>query len=268
MKTTILTTLTTLLFCLAVKSQISLENLYTNKSSFKVANLTQSGYKYYMLDVVNQQIIIYNTNHSVFNTVTIPTVTNYTCTNVFELSDNLFNSDNLIEYCASFKASSPANDYSAVISENGTTILNCGIRTDPSVFNIGGNVYKLQTVRVTGGTYKESVRIYSLPGSKPCDACGGPTNIMKNNTVTNTMPDAYPNPTNTQITIPYTLTNNEKKGKINIYDINGKILREYNVDNTFDNIILDTEEFNAGTYYYNLTTSSGVSDARKIIVIK
>jgi hypothetical protein len=268
MKTTILISLATLSFSLSLKSQILLENLYTNKSSFKIANLTQSGYKYYMLDVTNQQIVIYNTNHSVFNTITIPTVTNYTCTNVFELSDNLFNSDNLMEYCASFKASSTINDYSAVISENGTTLLNCGLRTDPSVFNIGGNIYKLQTVRVIGGTYKDSVRIYSLPGSKPCDACGGPTSIVKNNSTTSTMPNAYPNPTSTQITIPYTLTNGDTKGKLNIYDINGKALREFSVDNAFDSIILDTQEFSAGTYYYNLTTNSGVSNAKKIIVIK
>ncbi len=131
-------------------------------------------------------------------------------------------------------------------------------------FNISGS-FKLKCKSING----DSTIIYSLSGSLPCDACGGPTSIVKNNsTTTNTLPNAYPNPTSTQITIPYTLTNSDTKGKINIYDINGKILREYNVDNTFEILILDTQEFSAGTYYYNLTSNSGVSDAKKIIVIK
>lgn len=267
MKTAILTILANLILFFTVKGQITLENQYTNKSTFRVANLTQGGYKYYLLDVANQQIAVYNTDHSVYSTITIPAVTNYTCMYVFELSDNLFNSDNLLEYCATYKTTS-TNEYSAVISENGTTLLNCGIGRDLNVFNIGGSAYKLQTVKVTGGSYKDSVRIYSLPGSKPCDACGGPTSIVKNNTATNAMPNAYPNPTSTQITIPYSITNGDTKGKISIYDVTGKILKEYNVDSTFENIILDTNEFSAGTYYYNLTTKSGVSDAKKIIIIK
>ena len=131
------------------------------------------------------------------------------------------------------------------------------------VINLNGS-FKLRLPTINGDT----TLIYSLPGSLPCDACGGPTSIVKNNSTTNTMPNAYPNPTSTQITIPYTLSSSDTKGKINIYDINGKIVKEYNVDNTFDNFILDTQEFSAGTYYYNLTTSSGVSDSKKIIVIK
>lgn len=269
MKTAIITILATILFALTSKSQISLENIYSGKLTFRVANLSQSGFKYYILDQVNNQIAVYNTNHSIFNTINLPTIPNYTCNAVFELSDNLFDTDNLLEYCASYVNSGGTPKY-FVISENGTIILSCGVRNYPTVYNIGNNVYKLATsVRYLNGTpSKDSVSVYSLPGSRPCEACGGPTSIVKNNTTTNTMPNAYPNPTSTQITIPYTFTNNASKGKINIYDINGKIIREYSVDNTFDNLILDTQDFSAGTYYYNLTTNNGISDAKKIIVIK
>ena len=46
------------------------------------------------------------------------------------------------------------------------------------------------------------------------------------------------------------------------------MIKEFKVDNKFETLILDTQEFTAGTYYYNLTTDNGVSSAKKIIVIK
>ncbi|MBK6835471.1 MAG: T9SS type A sorting domain-containing protein [Bacteroidetes bacterium] len=82
------------------------------------------------------------------------------------------------------------------------------------------------------------------------------------------MSKAYPNPTNSQITIPYSFSGNETVGKITIYDISGKLIKEFKVDNTFDKLIIETNDFSAGTYYYNLTTKMGVSDTKKIIVIK
>ena len=263
MKKTIISTIVILFITISVKSQITLETKYPIQPfKLKLCNLTNGGYKYYWLDQTNNQIKMYNSNHSIFKTINVtPPTTPYTYGGVNYISDNLFNSDNLVEFMIVYYQS-PSTYQSKLFNEN-NIILFSSNSSAGELLNISGN-YKLKIP----STNADSTLIYSLPGSLPCEACGGPTSIVKNNTTTNTMPNAYPNPTSTQITIPYTLTNNDTKGKINIYDINGKIVKEYNVDNTFDNFILDTQEFSAGTYYYNLTTSSGVSDAKKIIVIK
>lgn len=263
MKKTILLSIATFAFAITSRSQINIENSYVG--NLQVSNLTSGGYKYYNIDLVSNQVKVYNTNHSIYKTINLPTPTGSDVyKDVILLSDNLFDTDNLIEFILLYKNSlSPVLFLGKVINENGTVILQNN-RTSFQVFNISGS-FKLKCKSING----DSTIIYSLSGSLPCDACGGPTSIVKNNsTTTNTLPNAYPNPTSTQITIPYTLTNSDTKGKINIYDINGKILREYNVDNTFEILILDTQEFSAGTYYYNLTSNSGVSDAKKIIVIK
>jgi hypothetical protein len=264
MKKSIILTTIIILIALVSKSQITIENTYPNGYA-TLTNLTNSGYKYYVFDKVANQIKIYNTNHSIFNTINLvqPTGT-YKNSVVKYLSDNLFATDNLIEFAVI--ASNTVTPFDAkliIYNENNNVLLTLNNTQKSEILNINGS-FKLNRASYPGDT---SV-IYSLPGTLPCDACGGPTGIIKNNSTTNTMPNAYPNPTSTQITIPYTLINSDTKGKINIYDITGKILREYNVDNTFENLILDTQEFSAGTYYYNLTSNSGVSDAKKIIVIK
>lgn len=263
MKKTIISTVVILFFTMTVKSQITLENKYpVSPNNLKLCNLTNGGYKYYLLDQANNQIKMYNSNHSLFKTINVtPPTPPFTYGGLKYISDNLFNADNLVEFMIVYYQS--PSTYQAKLYNESNSLLFSSNTNAGELLNISGS-YKLKLPSINS----DSTYIYSLTGSLPCDACGGPTSIVKNNPTTTTMPNAYPNPTSTQITIPYTLTNNDTKGKINIYDINGKVVKEYNVDNSFDNLILDTQEFSAGTYYYNLTTSSGVSDAKKIIVIK
>ncbi|MDF2451592.1 MAG: hypothetical protein K0S26_1096 [Bacteroidota bacterium] len=256
-----------LLISYSLKSQITLENVYTN-GDVKLCNLTTGGYKYYLLDKINNQIKMYNTSHSIFKTINIATpASGYTYTYVKLLSDNLFDTDNLIEFILICHNNAPPYDNpNKIYNENGTLLLQSYKQDEFTVYNVGGS-YKLKRYSsVSGG--QDTSRIFSLPGTLPCDACGGPTSIVKNNATATAMPNAYPNPTSEQITIPYYLPNGERTGKVTIYDINGKSIREYSVDDTFSNLILDTKEFNAGTYYYNLTTADGVSDVKKIIVLK
>lgn len=258
-----------LLLSLGLKAQMTLENVYNtpNSTGLHLYNLTNSGYKYCYYNMTSRQLKLYNTNHSIFNSITIPNTTGtYTImavTSDLPITDNLFNSDNLLEFTVRLDDGSGNPVIYGVINENGSLIggITPGISyPDFKIINISG-LYKLKI------QHDDSCYIYSLPGSMPCDACGGPTGIIKNSN-SNSTPNAFPNPTSDQINIPYTFPNNEKTGKVIIYDINGKMIKEFKVDNTFDNLILDTQEFSAGTYYYNLTTNSGVSNAKKIIVIK
>lgn len=269
MKKSIILTIATLLIAVISKSQINFESKYPiGMSNLKLCNLTTGGYKYYYYDKINNQIKMYNPNHTVFKTINVtPPPSGYIYASLQFVSDNLFNTDNLIEFHMGYSNSvTPFDVQKKIYNESNVLLFSSNTSSSGNgveVINLNGS-FKLKWPSKNG----DSTNVYSLPGTLPCDVCGGPTSIVKSNTTTNTMPNAYPNPTSTQITIPYTLTNNDTKGKINIYDINGKILREYNVDNTFENLILDTQEFSAGTYYYNLTSNSGVSDAKKIIVIK
>ena len=46
-------------------------------SNLQLCNLTTGGYKYYYYDKLNNQIKIYDPNHSVFKTINVPPPSGY-----------------------------------------------------------------------------------------------------------------------------------------------------------------------------------------------
>lgn len=267
MRKIILTTFITLLFNFVVKSQITLENTYSN-GYLKVCNLSTDGYKYYLLDATNNQIIMYNINHSIYKTISlIPPSGTYIYTHIKFLSDKLFDTDNLIEFVVGYRnTSAPFDIPSKIYNENGVLLLQSYSQDEFNIMNIGG-VYKLMKYSTVSGSV-DSTKVYSLAGDLPCDACDVAASVFENNSNSTLTANPFPNPTNEQLTIPYHFINGENNGKIVVYDIAGKEIQEYKVDNTFTNLVIDTRNFSSGTYYYKLKTSNTISEAKKIIIVK
>ena len=48
----------------------------------------------------------------------------------------------------------------------------------------------------------------------------------------------------------------------------GREVKRYKVSNAFKDILISTDELAAGTYYYQLQTTSGFKAGKKMIVIK
>lgn len=78
----------------------------------------------------------------------------------------------------------------------------------------------------------------------------------------------FPNPTSGNATIRYTLPQGETKGEIIIYDIAGAEVERILVTNGNSKIVLDNFALQAGTYFYQLSTSKGIIGAKKMVVIK
>lgn len=287
MKKSIIMTAATILFALTSKSQITLENNYsipvaTNKSGLTLIKLDVSGEKYFLFDIQTKVIKLYNLNHSIFKTINIPTLPKYPSSNtsslvsVAYLSENLFNSNNLIEFVAfsgQFATFNNSADYASmmVYDETGSVIFNGdslmpSMKRDATYYGYEGNGDFI--FNTTAGTkmilfsYKNntpSQRVYSLPGILI-------TSIQKNNeNYNNSLP--FPNPTNNSITLPYKLDSG-KEGKLVINDINGKILFEYKIDTTFDNVLIDTNIMTAGNYFYSIYSSDKKVSTGKFIVTK
>ena len=49
----------------------------------------------------------------------------------------------------------------------------------------------------------------------------------------------------------YHLPNGINEGEIVFYDINGKEIKRYRVDNTFNTLIINNSDLPAGTYLYH-----------------
>jgi hypothetical protein len=106
--------------------------------------------------------------------------------------------------------------------------------------------------------------VYSLTGTLTAGIKG----YTNNGLLTNLVSNPYPNPTNNTTRVDYTLPNGVNQGEIVFYDLQGKEIKRFKVDRTFDSLLISTTDIPAGTYYYQLQTSSQASGGKKLVVVK
>lgn len=114
--------------------QATLEHSYATKiigweqtNAFK----TDAGLNYYTVEGTNV-LKIYNSSHSLTNTVTIPIDSGYELNGIYGASDNLFNTDALTEFLI-FTEISSTNGMTyklTLINQNGTILQQLGDRGD------------------------------------------------------------------------------------------------------------------------------------------
>lgn len=262
-------------------AQMVLENSYPNSAQatgkkFLLMQIAPSDYKYFIFDPAISQFKLYNINHSLYSTVNVPVTHNYTSNNynVCFVTKSLFDCDSTnLEYAImNLGDGSPTfpAPYFAVYRTNGSLFQ----KVDSCRFqNFGqGMVYgpvwnHIPIINTQAGAklilshVNGDVKVYGL-----CDAL--PTNIVKNNNdpELNSLP--YPNPSTFKITLPYKIPENEKNGFLIVYDLKGSIIKEFEVDNSFENIILSTNDFANGTYLYTLKTKTSEIKGSKFIISK
>ena len=119
----------------------------------------------------------------------------------------------------------------------------------------------------------DAANVYSLPGNLPCtNPCADSLTTGKK--IINPEPNilnsisAYPNPTKDYINVDYTLPQGVNQGDIVFYDFQGKEIKRYKVDRAFDHLRISTNDFPAGVYLFNLQTSKGISEGKKVIKIE
>lgn len=267
-----------IIFTQSLKGQVTLENIYPNTiGSAKFLMYTQldsSTYNYVLFDPQNSQFTIYNLNHSVYLNVTIP-ITYAPFSSQYQIAfvtKSLFDCDTSnIEYALSFLGDGSPNTYPKrfyVYRTNGTQLVNidsCCFMNFSDGWKYGPE-YNKPVVNTPVGTklilrcIDGSTRVYAV--------CGSLADQIEEIEDENILGNPFPNPTHDLITIPYTLPDNEKNGTVKIYDIAGKEIKSFTVDNNFKSITLTTAELPSGTYYYQLVTSKGLADTKKIIKVE
>ena len=78
----------------------------------------------------------------------------------------------------------------------------------------------------------------------------------------------HPNPSRDFTKIDYKLPDNERYGEILFYTVDGKEVKRYKVDNTFNTLLINNSDLPSGTYLYHLITPSNTTSAKKMLVIK
>ena len=274
-------TITILFVCILIslqtKAQISLENTYpasSNNVQVFLTRLTKSGYKYAFADAVNNTLKLYNMNHSLFKTMSVPVPNGYSIYfGPAFVSDSLFNTDANVEYAVSFLQSNytitPATYQSltSIISENGTVITTIQQSRVFGVFNTGPNGWKLVAyVDSTNNMQLKEIKVYSLVGSMPSinNNNGTPTGNTQLDKQTPMLSNPFPNPSQNKVIIPYSCPAGTT-AQLNIYDISGHEIKSYSIDSAFNTVELDNTDLPSGTYFYSI---SGTNGARKMIIIR
>lgn len=261
-------------------AQITLETTYATGSvaadDLRIVKLSSSGYKFAINDT--DKIVLYNLNHTVFKTINFPSIPDmYGEPVILYISEELFDTDPTdVEY---FFLYNDAN-YTRrcrVFDESGNTLF-AKDTANEVVANAFDNYHENFIVHTSSGTKMtisdcpgKKAYVYSLPGFLACHDCtNGVTTTRINTTESPTVKDIsnYPNPTGSQTTIVYDLPKEVSIADLVIYSITGQEIKRFKVSSVFHDIIIDTNDLSSGTYYYQIQTSTGYSQSKKMVVVK
>lgn len=100
--------------------QMSLQHIYNNVN---VIHFSQNGSKFVETDSGSiDWIKLYDSPSTLWKTINIPSYNGYVPTYVTAISDNLFNSDNLIEYAVTYKHPTQYEYILRVYNENSSLL--------------------------------------------------------------------------------------------------------------------------------------------------
>lgn len=250
-----------------LNAQITLENSYNSPatgSGISSVNLSIAGYKYVITDTKNSTVKLYSLNHSLYKTIVLQVPSGFTLQTVGNISQQLFNSDALVEFTYTYWQMNGANVNfgTKVETETNNVLLSLPNCISAYVVNTISNGWKLiATIDSTNKWSAKNFDVYSLIGSLPMITSIGqnqPSEITTN---------LYPNPSSERVRIDYQLPEGISSGEVVLFDLNGSELRHYNIDKNFTSLDLNNNDLPSGSYFYNITAGSS-STTKKMIIVK
>jgi hypothetical protein len=272
-------------FGLNANAQITLEHTYDSASTFMafgsgvstnsqlmIIKFEISGERYVKINRWGKVIEVFNINHSLVKTISLQSlVTNPDIGDIMYISEQLFDTDPDIDYM--YCTSSPV--HTSIYNEDGTLLFSDS--AGPAIrFNIP--VQQLPIYNTSQGTkmilsYENPdnspgpAKVYNLPGTLTEGIAEANNNLIAMQTQS-IVSDAYPNPTNNTTQIDYIFPEGINEGEIVFYDLMGNEVKRFKVDKTFNTLLVSTADIAAGTYYYQLQTTTENSEGKKMVVIK
>lgn len=245
---------------IVIHGQIVLETTYSHSGTY--ASLPLSGNKFYIMDVGNSQCRIYNTNHSLWKTINLSVPANNYLYDIKYLSENLFSTDNslcLAYVYYSYNETGQYYSYNAkIVKENGSVLLSIPGCQYLYLHTLDDGSTKLVAYSYNYAVFPSTIitSVYNLPGSlvstteKDMEALAPP----------------MPNPAREQVNIPYLLPAEYSRGQLVIFDIQGKRLASWPIENASGVLTIPVASFPRGTYIYHVEAGSYRSESNKIIL--
>lgn len=274
-------------FLLSIHSfaQITLEHTYDSagfaggaysSQQLYIVKFEVDGDKFVFVDKADKLLRFYNLNHTPWKTISFAGATDinpvYNTQNIMYISQHLFDTDDEIEFLYIDHDQGPQTaSITQVVNEDGSVLFTADAqapRLNASAPQEQLPIYNTSAgakmILSGSGNGDGKAYVYSLTGTLTAGIKGYTDN--EQNSLRTSL--AYPNPTKSSTKIDYTLPNTVNKGEIVFFDTQGKEVKRFNVDRTFDSLTISTEDLQSGIYYYNLQTSQGNSEAKKLVTIK
>lgn len=263
MKKTILGLLLLLFLSISTAfAQINLEADFEHSGTF--TQLASSGYKFYVMDVGDNECRLYNTNYSLWKTISLDVPDGHYLYDIKFVSEGLFTTDNTLSLCYIYYFYDEINQYYSytlkIINEDGTELRTISGAQYLSVRKIGNEGTKLiaYVYDYSFSPYTIVTVVYDLPGELISASAGPEQATLSQN--------AFPNPAADYTNIPFNLPENSRTGTLKLSDATGKLIKSFEVDQHFKNIRINTRQLPTGIYFYHLETENHRSEAKKIVV--
>lgn len=279
-----LITLLLLALCIIPKAQITFEHAYDTASTIysayqinnqlTVVHFEVSGDRYVKINKVAKTIDIYDMSHALVKSISFasypPDPQGYYFGMGLYLSENLFDLDPEIEFMYTAGASGATPPFTTIYNEDGAIIFS---DTCAPVIHISAPGEQKAIYNTTNGTKmilscrNGQAKVYGLAGTLSTAIESSHEELMENYTQF-ALSNPYPNPSTSSTTIDYVLPKGIHQGEIVFFNLEGKELKRFKVDNTFSNLIVSTTDIPAGTYLYQLRVAGDASAAKRMVVIR
>ncbi len=246
-----------------VFSQIQLEHTYSHSGTF--TKLSNSGFKFFVMDVGQNQCRIYNTDHTLWKTINLSVPGNQYLYDIQYISENLFTLDNSLCLVYTYYAYDETNLYytytTRVIKENGTLLLEIP----------GCQYYYVTDIEQTGSEfvtysydysifpYTIETAVYRLPGELV-------TSIQPDQPTNAQFMSMAPNPATDFITISLDQTGKLPFDKVILSDIQGNAVRTIWIKDKREQLNIPLNGLSRGVYICSLFTDNVMVNSQKIVV--
>lgn len=254
-----------LLVSLSAQAIITPEKTYNYICSSTMLNETD--YKLFAMDMTLNKCRIYNTDHSVYKTISLSIPSGMYLYDIRFVTENLFDLDAGIELLYVYYEYVSTGDgyydyYTKVIDEDGTEILSVDGGLYSYMYRVNATDYRLfiYSYDYSSWPYDMETNIFELSGYPY---------LLKNDEVNSksaSIGDAYPNPASNFVTVAYSLPEGVSEASLMIYNMGGLLVKDYRIDQTFKSLRLDAGTLLPGTYLYHIESEGQKSKLKQLIV--
>jgi hypothetical protein len=254
-----------ILFSVTAPGQITLDKKYNYSTT--VVNLETQGYKYYLMDIPNEQCRIYNRDHSLYKSIPCEVPGGYYLADIKYVSEKLFDNDPEIEILYTYYKYIPTSDSyyysyeSRIVDEDGREILTIDGARYNYVHKTGEDSFQLFSYCYDYSVFPEIIwtNIYNLPGKEYVSwAMAEDSQDL--------LFSSYPNPATKSIKVEYKLPENVNTGFLYLYNSVGQPVSNFLIDRHSPFLELDVSSFPAGIYYYYVEYGGQRTASKKIVV--